>query len=77
LGLLLARAERLGPAEGHFRAILRLVPADADAHANLGNVLLLGGRPREAIACYEQSLRLRPADDRTRENLQLAREGLR
>jgi Flp pilus assembly protein TadD len=56
---------------------LRLVPADADAHANLGNVLLLGGRPREAIACYEQSLRLRPADDRTRENLQLAREGLR
>ena len=77
LGLLLARAERLGPAEGHFRAILRRVPADADAHANLGNVLLLGGRPREAIACYEQSLRLRPADDRTRENLQLAREGLR
>jgi tetratricopeptide (TPR) repeat protein len=77
LGLLLARAERLGPAEGHFRAILRLVPADADAHANLGNVLLLGGRPREAIACYEQSLRLRPADDRTRENLQVAREGLR
>ena len=77
LGLLLARAERLGPAEGHFRAILRLVPADADAHANLGNVLLLGGRPREAIACYEQSLRLRPDDDRTRENLQLAREGLR
>ena len=77
LGLLLARAERLGPAEGHFRAILRLVPADADAHANLGNVLLLGGRPREAIACYEQSLQLRPADDRTRENLQLAREGLR
>ncbi len=77
VGLLLARAERLGPAEGHFRAILRQVPADADAHANLGNVLLLGGRPREAIACYEQSLRLRPADDRTRENLQLAREGLR
>ena len=57
--------------------MIRLAPADADAHANLGNVLLLADQPREAITCYETSLRLRPADTRTHENLQLAREALR
>ena len=52
-------------------------PADADAPAHLGNVLLLADQPREAITCYETSRRLRPADTRTHENLQLAREALR
>jgi len=40
-------------------------------------VFLLQGRVRDAIAAYEESLRLRPNDARTRENLQLAREALR
>jgi len=40
-------------------------------------VLLLQGRAREAIVQYEEALRLRPDDLRTRENLELARESLR
>jgi len=53
------------------------VPSAADAPANLGHVLLRDGRPRDAIVCYEMSLRLRPDDARTRENLQIARAALR
>ena len=51
----------------------RSVALGGAAAANLGNVFLLGGQVREAVACYEESLRLRPGDARTRENLQLAR----
>ena len=32
------------------------------------------GQAREAIVQYEEALRLRPDDERTRENLRLARE---
>jgi tetratricopeptide (TPR) repeat protein len=76
LGLMNARRENLGVAAEHFRAVIGREPSDADAHANLGNVLLLQGQPREAIARYEEALRLRPDDPRTRENLRLAREAL-
>ena len=52
------------------------MPDDADAMANLGNVLLIQGHAREAIALYEQVLRQRPDDARTRQNLLIARQAI-
>lgn len=77
LGVLLARSERLEPAALHLRTAVEIEPANADALANLGNVYLLQEKPRDALACYEQVLRLRPGDRRTLENIRLAREALR
>jgi cytochrome c-type biogenesis protein CcmH/NrfG len=44
---------------------------------NLGNCYLVLGRLREAIAAYEESLRLKPGDASVQGNLDLAREALR
>ncbi len=74
LALLLAQREDFPAAAGHCRALIRIHPFDADAHANLGNVLLLQGQSAAAIASYEEALRLRPDDRRIRESLRLARE---
>ncbi|MFM8337235.1 MAG: tetratricopeptide repeat protein, partial [Opitutaceae bacterium] len=73
LGLLAARREDFAAAERHFSALARIRPDDADAHANLGNVLLLTGRAREAAERFETALRLRPVDDRLSESLAAAR----
>lgn len=73
-GLAAARAGRFDEAATHFQALLAIDARDADALANLGNVRLLQGRAREAIALYETVLRIRPDDARTQENLRLARE---
>ena len=39
---------------------MRLNPGNADAHNNLGNVLLQLGRVSEAVTQYEEALRLVP-----------------
>ncbi len=70
----------LGVALPHAAAYTRAValdPTRVAARANLGNVLLVLGRPREAIVHYEEAVRLAPADPRAHENLALAREALR
>jgi tetratricopeptide (TPR) repeat protein len=72
----LAQNGQLEAAAEQLRAILHLLPEDADAHANLGNVLLLGSRPREALAEFEQAARLRPDDAQLREILRAVRERL-
>ena len=54
-------------------ALAKSRPDDADAHANLGNVLLLTGRAKEAVERFEAALRLRPGDERLRESLATAR----
>jgi len=77
LGLLLARGGKLQDAEHCLREVVRLVPTDLDATANLANVLLLQGRVREAISLYEHVLERRPGDVRTAENLAAARASLR
>jgi tetratricopeptide (TPR) repeat protein len=41
---------------------------------NLGNALLLSGRTDDAIARYEESLRLVPGDAETLRNLDVARQ---
>ena len=40
-----------------YRQALRLKPADAEAHNNLGNALRDQGKLDEAIASYQQALR--------------------
>lgn len=68
-----AQASRWPDAARHFSVWVQLDPADADAHANYGNVLLLTGQPAAAVAEYEAALRLRPGDPGILENLRLAR----
>lgn len=49
----------------------------ADALHNLGNALLKQRKYKESVQAYEQSLRLRPADPETKQNLQMAKKKLR
>ena len=48
-------------AEPTLREAVRLRPEDAEAQALLGNALGLLGRSAEAVAAFEQALRLDPA----------------
>jgi Flp pilus assembly protein TadD len=47
-----------------------LEPGYAEAHNNLGSVLAQAGRVREAIAEYEEALRIRPGYAKARANLE-------
>ncbi|MFN0035878.1 MAG: tetratricopeptide repeat protein [Saprospiraceae bacterium] len=49
----------------------------ADALHNLGNAFLQQKRFQEAVRAYEESLRHRPADPDTKQNLQMAKKMLR
>jgi Flp pilus assembly protein TadD len=63
--------QRLGDlagAEEGYRAALTVDAAHRPARANLGTVLLLQGRPREAAAEFAVALRLAPGDLRLRVN---------
>ncbi|HTU26515.1 MAG TPA: tetratricopeptide repeat protein [Pirellulales bacterium] len=53
-------AGQLAAAEAAWRAVLAAQPAYAEAHNNLGNVLLRTGRLDEARASYERALALKP-----------------
>jgi len=46
--------EKLGEAQTQLRMIVRLRPADAQAHINLGNLLTELGQTEEAKACFFQ-----------------------
>ena len=56
-------------AEKHSRAALRLNPALAEAHSNLGIALQHQGRRQEALDNYRDSLRLAPTLAETHLNL--------
>lgn len=71
--LALAQSGRLAEAVAPLTRAIQLQPDFVEAHANLGNVLLLSGRPAEAIIAYEAALRLRPRDAGLLENLAAAR----
>ena len=58
-------------ARGHFETALRLAPADARAHNNLGNVLVQLGAADQAITHYERALGLAPDFSDPRRNLAL------
>jgi len=49
----------------------------ADARHNLGDAFLKQRKYKEAVQAYEESLRLRPADPGTKQNLQMAKKRLR
>lgn len=49
----------------------------ADALHNLGDAFLKQRKYKEAVQAYEQSLRLRPADEGSKQNLQMAKKRLR
>jgi protein O-GlcNAc transferase len=44
----------------NFRLALRQNPNDPETHRNLGNALMLTGRPYEAIEHFKQALRIKP-----------------
>ncbi len=48
------------------------MPDDADTLFERGNSLLAAGKPAEALACYEQALRLRPDQPELLANLGVA-----
>ena len=58
--VLLHMQDRAAEAEPELREATRLRPADAEAHALLGNALALLGRSADAVSAFEQALRLEP-----------------
>jgi tetratricopeptide (TPR) repeat protein len=77
LGNILAQRREFAAAIEEFMTALAIDPAHVRARNNLGNCQLVTGRVREAIATYEESLRLRPGDSTVEQNLELARGLLR
>jgi tetratricopeptide (TPR) repeat protein len=59
-GLALEALARYAEAADAQREALRLNPAYADAHSNLGNALRAQGRLEEALACYDLALAYQP-----------------
>src|SRR3712207_9484483 len=55
-----------------YRRALRIQPKHARAHANLGNVLLDGGRLEEAERAFRQAVALEPAHGLFHHNLAVA-----
>ncbi|HEX4825865.1 MAG TPA: tetratricopeptide repeat protein [Candidatus Polarisedimenticolaceae bacterium] len=78
LGIVWAKQGRLLDAIANFKKALAAHPQDpATIHTNLGNALLLSGRPAEAAMEYRESLRLVPGDRETEANLKVALERTR
>ncbi len=73
LGSLLVEREQFREAIDAFRAGLALVPESPQGHNNLGGALAASGRTAEAIAEFEQALRLDPNLVSARRNLELLR----
>jgi tetratricopeptide (TPR) repeat protein len=58
---LLHMEDRAAEAEPELREAARLRPQDAEVRALLGNALALEGRLPDAVAAFEEALRLDPA----------------
>ncbi|MBI1791320.1 MAG: tetratricopeptide repeat protein [Acidobacteria bacterium] len=69
----LASRNQWSEAVTRYREAVALDPEDADGHNNLGAALARVGNKGEAIACFEQALRLQPGHEAARRNLGLAR----
>lgn len=65
----LRRAGRCDEAEFWYRHALNLRPKEARSHANLGAILHLNGKYRQAAEAYREALRLQPGDPTTITNL--------
>lgn len=65
----LRQAGRLEDAEVWYRHAARLRPHEARSHTNLGAILHLNGKYKQAAAAYSEALRLQPGDATTIMNL--------
>jgi tetratricopeptide (TPR) repeat protein len=72
LGRARVSQERFADAAEHFARATELDPANPQGWAALGWCLHRDGRVEDALAPYEEALRLEPGDDTTRLNLGLA-----
>ena len=72
--LVLKRLGRLSEAEQAYRAALAAGADTAEVNNNLGNVLLLLGRPAEALPYFERAVALEPDNEMLRKNLERTRE---
>ena len=61
-------------AESRYRTFVQAEPSRADAHNNLGQVLLKQDRLDEAATCFQRALELRPASPEVHNNLALTLE---
>lgn len=67
-------AGQLAEAARHFQEVIsrgRSPSLRAKAYYNLGNLLALEGKPREAVALYREALRLDPGDWDAKANLEM------
>ena len=81
----LARIDALGPdraddarraleaAIGHLRTVAEAEPGDGAPWIGLGSLHLRNGQPAEALACFEEALKLRPDDTALQERILLTR----
>ena len=60
-------------AKSHYLATLRADPNRATAYNNLGLVFLRQGQISQAIAQFNEALRVKPDDSDAAQNLRLAR----
>jgi tetratricopeptide (TPR) repeat protein len=65
----LGRRRGICGSEQAFRDAIRLKPAYAEAHVNLGNALSDQGRPKEAERAYRDAIKLEPAYAKAHYNL--------
>lgn len=64
LAAIAAERKQYDVAEKWFLEVLRITPADADTHFNLGFVREQAGKPRLAIDAFREAARLKPILDR-------------
>ena len=72
LGLAFQDLDQLGDAEGCYETVLNGKPEHHASLNNLANVLLRGGRVDEALARYDEAIRLSPDNREYRVNLGMA-----
>lgn len=65
----LRQADRLEDAEVWYRHAATLRPHEARSHTNLGAILHMNGKYKQAAAAYSEALRLQPGDATTIMNL--------
>jgi tetratricopeptide (TPR) repeat protein len=61
-GEALMREGRMEEAQKHFEEALRLEPANADLHCNMGTLFDQMGQPGQALTSYQAAIQLNPTD---------------
>jgi Flp pilus assembly protein TadD len=70
--LMLVRLGKLSEATSQLNEALRLKPDSAEAHNDLGLVLLMAGQPENSIPHFSAALRLKPNLTAASDNLKRA-----